>query len=101
MFGLGGVLVEVLKGVTFRRAPISPDEARSMIRDVKGYALLQGVRGAPAADQEALVDALVKLSVLAAAEIDSIESMDVNPFVVLPAGNGAFALDALIQTRHA
>ncbi|WP_454689707.1 acetate--CoA ligase family protein [Achromobacter aloeverae] len=101
MFGLGGVLVEVLKDVTFRRAPISPDEARRMIREVKGYALLQGVRGAPAADQEALVDALVKLSVVAATEVDAIESMDVNPFVVLPAGNGAFALDALIETRHA
>ncbi|CAP41544.1 MULTISPECIES: acetate--CoA ligase family protein [Alcaligenaceae] len=101
MFGLGGVLVEILKDVTFRRAPISRDEAYRMIREVKGHALLQGVRGVPAADEDALIVALVKLSIFAASQIDSIESIDVNPFVVLPAGNGAFALDALIEVRSA
>ena len=99
MFGLGGVLVEVLKDVTFRRAPFGASEARRMIREVKGYALLQGVRGAPPADEEALVEALTRLSAFAAAQGAALESIDINPFIVLPKGQGAFAVDALIETR--
>ncbi len=99
MFGLGGVFVEVLKDVTFRRAPFGPAEARRMIREVKGYAMLQGVRGAPPADEEALVEALTRLSAFAAAQGDALESIDINPFIVLPRGQGALAVDALIETR--
>ncbi|MHB1122603.1 MAG: acetate--CoA ligase family protein [Ramlibacter sp.] len=99
MFGLGGVFVEVLKDVTFRRAPFGRDEARRMIREVKGYAMLQGVRGAPPADEEALVEAIARLSVFAAAQGDALESVDINPFIVLPRGQGAFAVDAFIETR--
>jgi acyl-CoA synthetase (NDP forming) len=99
MFGLGGVFVEVLKDVTFRRAPFGPSEARRMIRDLKGYAILRGVRGAPPADEEALVQALTRLSAYAAAQGDALESIDVNPFIVLPAGHGALAVDALIQSN--
>ncbi|MBC7603905.1 MAG: acetate--CoA ligase family protein, partial [Ramlibacter sp.] len=101
MFGLGGIFVEVLKDVTFRRAPFAADEARRMIREVKGYAMLQGVRGAPAADEDALVEALTKLSVYAASQADALESIDINPFIVLPKGQGALAVDALIETRAA
>lgn len=100
MFGLGGVFVEVLKDVTFRAAPFGEDEARRMIREVKGYAMLQGVRGAPPADEEALVAALSRLSVFAAAQGDALESIDINPFIVLPRGQGAVAVDALIETRQ-
>jgi len=100
MFGLGGVFVEVLKDVTFRRAPFGRDEARRMIREVKGYAILQGVRGAAAADEEALVDALACLSAFAASQAQALESIDVNPFIVLPRGQGAVAVDALIETRR-
>jgi len=96
MFGLGGVLVEVLGDVVFRVAPFGLDEAHRMIREIKGFKLLQGVRGAPPADLEALAQALVRLSVLAAAEEARIESIDVNPFLVLPEGQGAVALDALV-----
>ncbi|MES2786292.1 MAG: acetate--CoA ligase family protein [Pseudomonadota bacterium] len=99
MFGLGGVFVEVLKDVAFRRAPFGPSEARRMIREVKGYAMLQGVRGAPAADEEALVQAITQLSAFAAAQGDALESIDINPFIVLPRGQGALAVDALIETR--
>jgi acyl-CoA synthetase (NDP forming) len=99
MFGLGGVLVEVLGDVAFRLAPFGLDEAHRMIREIKGFKLLQGVRGAPPADLEALAEALVRLSVLAAAEAERIESIDVNPFLVLPEGQGAVALDALIVLR--
>jgi acyl-CoA synthetase (NDP forming) len=99
MFGLGGVLVEVLGDVAFRLAPFGLDEAHRMIREIKGFKVLQGVRGAPPADLEALAEALVRLSVLAAAEAERIESIDVNPFLVLPEGQGAVALDALIVLR--
>ena len=70
-----------------------------MIREVRGYAMLQGVRGAPPADEEALVDALTRLSAFAAAQGDALESIDINPFIVLPQGRGALAVDALVETR--
>jgi acyl-CoA synthetase (NDP forming) len=100
MFGLGGVFVEVLGDVAFRLAPFGLDEAHRMIRDIKGFKVLEGVRGAPPADLEALAEALVRLSVLAAAEVERIESIDVNPFLVLPEGQGAVALDALVVPRR-
>jgi hypothetical protein len=74
-------------------------EARRMIREIRGFKVLQGLRGAPPADLEALAEALVRLSVLAAAEAARIESIDVNPFLVLPEGQGAVALDAVIVPR--
>lgn len=100
MFGLGGVFVEVLKDVTFRRAPFDAREARAMVDEVKGRALLDGARGAPPADIDALVRALVRLSRFAAAHAGTVETIDLNPFVVLPAGQGALALDALIVPRE-
>ena len=99
MFGLGGIFVEVLKDVTFRIAPFGIDEARRMIREVRGYPMLQGVRGAPPSDEDALADALARLSVFAAANADVLETIDVNPFIVLPKGEGAVAVDALIAVR--
>lgn len=99
MFGLGGIFVEVLKDVTFRIAPFGIDEARRMIREVRGYPMLEGVRGAPPADEDALAGALARLSVFAAANADVLETIDVNPFIVLPKGEGAVAVDALIAVR--
>ncbi|MFQ5773350.1 MAG: acetate--CoA ligase family protein [Kiloniellaceae bacterium] len=96
MFGLGGVFVEVLHDVAFRLAPFGEDEAHRMIREIKGLKVLQGVRGQPPADLDALARALARLSAFAAACADQIESIDVNPFLVLPEGQGALALDALI-----
>jgi acyl-CoA synthetase (NDP forming) len=96
MFGLGGVLVEVLKDVSFRLAPFSVEEAHRMIREIKGFKILEGVRGAPPADVEALAEALAKLSVFAAANEAKLDSIDINPFIVLPEGRGAVAVDALI-----
>ncbi len=100
MFGLGGLFVEALDDVVFRLAPFGLDEARRMIREIKGFKLLQGLRGAPPADLDALAEALARLSVLAAAGAERIESIDVNPFLVLPEGEGAVALDALIVLRR-
>lgn len=97
MFGLGGVLVEVIGDVSFRRAPFDRDEARRMIDEVRGRRVLDGVRGAPAADVDALAAALVTLSRYAAANADWLESIDVNPFIVRAHGEGAVAVDALIR----
>lgn len=96
MFGIGGVFVEAFKDVAFRVAPFGVEEARAMINEVKGRVMLTGLRGQPPADEEALAQAIAKLSVFAAAHADAIETIDVNPFVVLPKGQGAVALDALI-----
>jgi acyl-CoA synthetase (NDP forming) len=98
MFGLGGVFVEVLKDVTFRVPPFSRAEAQRMLREVKGFALLAGARGAPPADLDALVDGIMALERLSMERPD-IEELDVNPLRVLPAGKGARALDALAVIR--
>lgn len=97
VFGLGGIFVEIMKDSVLRLAPLAPDEARAMIRAIKGFPLLDGARGRPRMDQDALVDAIVRLSAYAAAHADKIESIDINPFIVLP--RGAKAVDALIVPR--
>jgi acetate---CoA ligase (ADP-forming) len=99
MVGLGGVLVEVLKDVSFRKAPFDVAEAHMMLDELRGSAVLDGVRGAAASDREALAITLSQLSLYAAAERDSIESIDINPFVVFEAGQGGVTLDALIVRR--
>ncbi|MFM2278993.1 MAG: pimeloyl-CoA synthetase [Pseudomonadota bacterium] len=100
MFGLGGVFVEVLKDVTFRAAPFDEDEAMRMIRDIRGYAMLEGVRGAARSDVAALAALLSKLSHFAAANAGSIASIDLNPVMVMPEGQGVRPLDALIVPAH-
>jgi acyl-CoA synthetase (NDP forming) len=100
MFGLGGIFVEVLKDVTFRAAPFDEAEAMRMIREIRGFAMLEGVRGAPASDVEALARMLSNLSRFAAAHADRIESIDLNPVRVLPRGQGVVPLDALIVLKQ-
>lgn len=99
MFGLGGVFVEVLKDVTFRAAPFGVAEAHRMIREIRGFAMLEGVRGAAPADIEALARMLSDLSRFAAANAAGIESIDLNPVRVLERGKGLVALDALIVPK--
>jgi len=99
MFGLGGVFVEVLKDVTFRAAPFDAVEAQRMIREIRGFAMLEGVRGAPPADIDALAEMLSTLSRFAAANADMIESIDLNPVLVMPKGKGVAPLDALLILR--
>ena len=99
MFGLGGIFVEVLKDVTFRVAPFDAAEARRMIDEIRGRSLLDGVRGAPPSDVDALADLLSALSRFAAAHGDRIESIDLNPVLVLPQGEGVAPLDALIVLK--
>jgi acyl-CoA synthetase (NDP forming) len=99
LFGLGGIFVEALADVALRRAPIDRSEALAMIGEIRGRAILEGARGRPRADIEALADALVRLSAFAAAHAEEIDSVDLNPVLVLPQGQGAFILDALIVPR--
>jgi acyl-CoA synthetase (NDP forming) len=96
MFGLGGVLVEVLGDVTFRVPPFDRAEAGRMIREVEGFPLLTGARGRPKADLQALVDVIMKVQRLAVDHSDTIGELDLNPLVVHPVG--ATALDALVVT---
>ncbi len=99
MFGLGGTLVEVLNDVSFRVAPFDEQEARRMVMEIKGHHVLLGTRGRGPYDVSALCTALARLSQFALRHADALESVDVNPFLVLPEGRGAIALDALIVPR--
>lgn len=99
MFGLGGVFVEVLQDIVFRLAPFGRDEAMAMISEIRGAAMLRGARGQPEADIPALADALSALSQFAARHADQLESIDINPFLALPQGRGAMALDCLVVPK--
>ncbi len=96
MFGLGGIYVEVLKDVTFRIAPLARGEAEAMVREVRAFPLLQGVRGEPPADLAALVEDILRLSQLVT-DFPEIAELDINPLMVMPKGEGTVALDARIR----
>jgi acyl-CoA synthetase (NDP forming) len=97
MFGLGGIFVEVLKDVVFRRCPFGADEAERMIRSIKGAPLLLGARGRPVADVKALAAMLARLSVFAVQAGPGLVSVDLNPVFAMPEGEGAFAADAVVE----
>jgi len=97
MFGLGGVMVEVLEDVTFRVPPFDRAEAKRMIAEVKGYPLLRGARGTAKADVNALVDAIMNVQRLAMDHAGNLAELDINPLVVRE--KGAIALDALVVAR--
>ena len=92
MFGLGGIYVEVLKDVVFRVAPLGEADAREMIGGIRSARLLQGFRGQPPADTEALADVLTRVSQLAVRYPELIEC-DLNPLMVYPRGEGLMAVD--------
>lgn len=93
MFGLGGVFVEVLKDVTFRIAPITEDDAREMISEVKAYPLLKGYRGTPPADIDAIAEILLNTARLVTDHLE-IKELDLNPVIVYE--KGAKTVDARI-----
>jgi acetyl-CoA synthetase (ADP-forming) len=93
MFGLGGVFVEVLKDVTFRVAPITEDDAKEMIKEIKAYPILKGYRGEKPKDESAIVKILLAASKLML-ENEEIDQMDLNPIMVYE--KGASVVDARI-----
>jgi acetate---CoA ligase (ADP-forming) len=99
VMGLGGVFVEILADVQIRIPPISNAEARRALESLKGAKIFSGVRGAPLVDIDALADIAARLSWLAFDYGDEIAEFDLNPVVVLPKGQGAFAVDALLVAR--
>jgi acetyltransferase len=99
LFGSGGVMVEIYNDVALRRCPITRAEAEAMIAEVKGARLLQGFRGRPAADIAALADTLVRVSYLAMHLEGHLAELDISPLMVLPSGQRAKAVDALVVLR--
>ena len=95
MFGLGGIYVEALKDVTFRVAPIRELSAHDMLRNIRAFKLLEGVRGEPPADLDAIEDCLKRLSQLSC-DHPEIDEIDINPLMVYGEGKGAGVIDARI-----
>lgn len=93
MFGLGGIFVEVLKDVSFRIVPIQKIDATEMIKEIKAYKMLEGVRGMPPADQEMLVKILMATSKMLE-ECPEIKELDMNPIIVYE--KGARVVDARV-----
>ncbi|MFD4836970.1 acetate--CoA ligase family protein [Achromobacter sp. NPDC058515] len=95
-FGLGGIFVETLRDVAHRMIPLQREDARSLLRDIRNAAILEGVRGQPSADLAALEDLILQVSAFAERHADTLLELELNPVWLGPAGQGAIALDALI-----
>jgi acetyltransferase len=91
-FGLGGIYVEILKDVAFRVAPYAREEVDEMLSEIRTSALLDGVRGEPPVDREAIIDALMRVGQMVI-DFPEIAELDINPFVVYPEGQGGIAID--------
>jgi len=99
-FGLGGIFVEVLKDISLRVTPLSESDVKFMVREIKGYPILNGIRGKARADIEAVEELLLKLSRLAEDWKDYIAEIDINPLIVFDEGQGLKALDALVVLKN-
>ena len=95
MVGLGGIFVEIMRDVVFRRCPFGPDVAEKMIRSLRGAAVLLGARGRPAVDVAALAQMLSRLSAFAHDAGPRLQAVDLNPVLAMP--EGAYAVDAVVQ----
>jgi acyl-CoA synthetase (NDP forming) len=100
VFGLGGIFVEILKDISMRVAPLSPADAEQMVKEIKGYPILKGMRGKKRSDIEAIVDVLLKVSRLAKDWENTITEIDINPLIVMEAGRGVKAVDALVVLKQ-
>ncbi|MBI2822574.1 MAG: acetate--CoA ligase family protein [Acidobacteria bacterium] len=99
LFGLGGIFVELLQDVAIRVPPITEADVEEMIRQIRGYPVLKGIRGRAPADTDALADILMKIGVMALELRDAIAEIDINPLIVLEKGRGAVAVDALMLLK--
>jgi acetyltransferase len=98
MFGLGGSFVEVLKDVTFRLAPMWRASAHRMIREIRAFKILTGVRGAPPSDLAAIEDVLLRLSAMVTNHPE-ISELDINPLIVHAEGSGCSVADSRIMLQ--
>ena len=98
MFGLGGTFVESIKDVTFRIAPMWISSAERMIKTIKLYSVLKGVRGAPPSDIQAIKECILRLSQLVSTHPE-ISEMDINPLIVYPEGQGCVVADSRILLK--
>ncbi|MEO0248900.1 MAG: acetate--CoA ligase family protein, partial [candidate division WOR-3 bacterium] len=99
LFGLGGIFVEVMKDVSLRVLPILRHEADEMVREIKASRILEGYRGKPPVDLDAIKSILLKVAQLSAELGPLISELDINPIIVLEKGKGAIAVDALMSVR--
>jgi acetyltransferase len=99
MFGLGGTLVEVLKDVTFRLAPMWESSAENMIKGIRAFDVLKGVRGNPPSDLAAIKDCVLRLSQMLE-ENPEIAELDINPLIAYPEGQGCAVADCRILVRR-
>ena len=98
LFGLGGIFVEVLKDVSFRIAPVTRYDAETMLSEIKASKLLEGYRGMPPRDKEALVNIIINLSRFME-EQDSVSDVDLNPIMAFEVGKGAKIADARVLIK--
>ncbi|MBI4191649.1 MAG: acetate--CoA ligase family protein [Betaproteobacteria bacterium] len=99
VLGVGGVLAEIYKDIAIRLAPVGIEDARAMIGQVRGLAVIRGYRGLPRGDCDALAQAIVAMSQLAALKEHTVAEAEINPLIVKPEGEGVVAVDGLIVLR--
>jgi acetyl coenzyme A synthetase (ADP forming)-like protein len=99
MFGLGGIYVEIFRDISFGVAPLSYEEARTMIEKTRAYRILKGSRGHAPRDIDKIVDALIRLGQLAI-DYPQIQELDINPLFVLDEGQGSIIGDARMLLQH-
>jgi len=100
VFGLGGIMVEVIKDRALLIPPIGREEARRAVDSTKGSKLLYGFRGKPKGDIEALIDVIVKVGEMTLDLAGRIDVLDINPLLILPEGKGVIAVDALVSIKQ-
>jgi len=96
MFGLGGIFTEILRDISFRKAPLSKNDALKMMRDIKGHKILDAIRGMEAADMELLSHILINVGRIGL-EIDQVQEIDLNPVIL--SGAKPVVVDALIVLK--
>jgi acetate---CoA ligase (ADP-forming) len=99
MVGLGGILVEVLKDISIRLLPVDEREARAMLKELRGYKVLEGVRGQGPRDVDALVKAMVGLSDIFATHRNHLSDMEINPIMVRARSGGVAAVDVRLVRK--
>ena len=95
MFGLGGIYVEALGDVAFRVQPVTDIDVQELIRQVRGYKVLEGVRGEKSVDLDALGDAIQRVSQLVS-DFPQIAELDINPFIAFQVGEQSMAMDSRV-----